>query len=384
MPDTRLFIFSTILITIGVLMSYSLGVYPALLHGYDSTHFLQRQFISAIIGIAIMWMLSQVDMIKNFRKIGIIVIILSSFALLAIEFLPNKFAPIIGGARRWIRVFGFSLSPIEFFKLAFVFWLSLILPVKFKNLNKNSEFLILLPNILIFATFFIYIAFLQNDLGQGVLLGIIFCLLLYFAGGKFRTIAILALIGATVGLVAILLRHHRIHRIQLWWSQVQNVFLSIFPQSIADKLKIDKIAESYQVQNAINAMKNGGFFGQGIGDGSVKLGFLSDVHTDMVLAGITEEAGFLGLTICFALFFAVIHSILRIAARTQKSEHFLFCVGVCTMISGAFFINALGIINIIPLKGIAVPFLTYGGSSLLANCISLGIVLSLSKTARLR
>ena len=112
----------------------------------------------------------------------------------------------------------------------------------------------------------------------------------------------------------------------------------------------------------------------------VKLGFLSEVHTDMVLAGVAEEFGFLGIIVVLGLFlFGVIYPILKIANRVQNQMYSLYCIGVACLLSFAFFINALGVTGVIPIKGIAVPFLSYGGSSLVCVGLALGIVLAISK-----
>ena len=140
------------------------------------------------------------------------------------------------------------------------------------------------------------------------------------------------------------------------------------------------LPEPYQIYHATNAMSNGGFFGSGLAEGSIKLGFLSDVHTDIILAGITEELGFLGLFGIIVLFAYILLLLFRIANRTQNKMHYLFCIGVGLLIGFSLIINAFGISGITPVKGIAVPFLSYGGSSLIANCIAIGLVLSISKS----
>ena len=122
----------------------------------------------------------------------------------------------------------------------------------------------------------------------------------------------------------------------------------------------------------------------GLGNGTFKLGFLSEVHTDFVLAGIAEEIGFVGILGITALFLFMVFRILRISARSENKSYHLFTLGIGTMITLAFIINAYGITSISPIKGIAVPFLSYGGSSILALCIGIGMVLMISKKANLR
>jgi len=113
------------------------------------------------------------------------------------------------------------------------------------------------------------------------------------------------------------------------------------------------------------------------------LGHLSDVHTDFVLAGITEESGLIGFLVIFFFMIALIFRIFRVANRSVNHMQHFFCVGFGIMIAAQFSINTLGITGVIPLKGIAVPFLSYGGSSMLALCIGIGLTLMISKKAQL-
>jgi cell division protein FtsW len=142
---------------------------------------------------------------------------------------------------------------------------------------------------------------------------------------------------------------------------------------------VDEFPEPYQVSHSLNAISNGGWFGVGLSEGGLKLGFLSEVHTDFVLAGITEEIGMVGLFCIVLLLFLVVWRLMRISRRIENQIYHLFSLGIALMISISFLINSYGISGMIPIKGIAVPFLSYGGSSILALGIAVGMVLSISK-----
>ena len=387
MSETKLFIYSTMLITVGVLMSYSLSTYPTILYHYDALHFFSREFGTAVIGVLLMWVLSYVDMDKVFSPIGIFFAAFFGLMMLVIAFLPENIAPSIGGAKRWIKIplFPLALAPVEFFKIGFIWLLAWSFARKYDSGSKRdilNELCNLLPHLFVFVICFILIAFMQNDLGQAVLLALIMATLILLSGGSFRIICMALFLGVCIAIVSIIYRPHRLNRIKSWWSGIQDLILSAIPDKLANYLRMDNIPEPYQVLNATHAIQNGGFSGQGIGNGVVKLGFLSDVHTDMVLAGLTEETGLVGLGLCMFVFFLVLLRIFKIANRMERGAHFLFCMGVGVMLGFSLIINALGVSGIIPLKGIAVPFLTYGGSSLLANCIAIGLVLALSKKTK--
>ncbi|WP_104697478.1 MULTISPECIES: FtsW/RodA/SpoVE family cell cycle protein [unclassified Helicobacter] len=389
MADTKLFIYTTILITVGTIMSYSLSTYPTILYHYSPMHFFSREFVIALIGIFLMWGISYFDMDKVLGKIGIIFLAIFSTLIVFFIFLPESIAPTISGARRWIKLpfFPIAIAPIEFFKIGFIWFLSWSLTRKYQSKTSVSmrfleEFSKILPYGFLLALVFVFVAIFQNDLGQTVLLGIVMAGMILLSGGSFRVISSMTLLAIIGIAMSVVYKPHRLNRIKTWWSGVQDPILAILPKNVANFIKTENLPEPYQILNATQAIQNGGITGQGIGQGTIKLGFLSDVHTDMVLAGIAEEAGLIGLGFCFLLFFVIVFRIFKIANRMEQMPHFLFCMGTGLMISFSLLINAWGIASIIPLKGIAVPFLTYGGSSLLANCIAIGLVLALSKKAK--
>ncbi|PAF41188.1 putative peptidoglycan glycosyltransferase FtsW [Helicobacter sp. 11S03491-1] len=386
MADKRLFFYTTILIAIGVIMSYSLSAYIIIIYNYGEFHFLARQLFSAIMGILLMWMFSQIDPEKGFKKIGWTLFLVALAMMMVMPFLPDSIASSAGGAKRWIRLPGFSIAPSELFKLGFVFFLAWSFSRKFTFGNKHTikeEFLIILPYLGVFLVVVFLIAVMQNDLGQVVLLAITLGLMLIFAGGSLQLLGILFLGVIGLGTLTIITSSHRILRVKLWWANAQDSILALLPDKIANYIRVENLPEPYQIHHATNAIYNGGFFGQGLGEGLIKLGFLSEVHTDMVLAGITEELGFIGLGICIALFSAMIYRIFKIANRLKNQSYSLFCIGVALLIGFSFIINSFGVSGITPIKGIAVPFLSYGGSSLIANCIAIGLVLSLSRQAKI-
>jgi cell division protein FtsW len=159
----------------------------------------------------------------------------------------------------------------------------------------------------------------------------------------------------------------------------QNTVLGVFPEAIAKHLRVEAFDEPYQIGHSLNAIHNGGLFGTGLGNGTFKLGFLSEVHTDFVLAGIAEETGFVGLTVVTLIFVWLLQRIFRIANRTEEGVYYLFSMGVGLLLAFAFLINAYGISGLTPIKGISVPLLSYGGSSMLAASIGIGMVLMISK-----
>ncbi|QKF72518.1 cell division protein, FtsW/RodA/SpoVE family [Aliarcobacter faecis] len=383
--DYSLFILVSILVIMSMIFSYSLTVYTVEFFGYEKYHFFLRQFVVGVASIFIMWYLSKKDPSKILGKIGMFCFVFFFTLMVVMPVLPGFLVTESGGANRWIRLPGFSLSPVEFFKIGFVYFISWSFNRKVLNQPKKGligDTIILAPYFLFFMIVVFIIAFLQKDLGQVVLLGAILVVLIIFANRSFKIF--LALGGlAVIGVVGLIIAApHRIKRIHSWWSMVQDGILSVLPSSFETYLRIDDLPEPYQVSYSLKAINNGGFFGQGIGLGDVKLGFLSEVHTDFVLAGITEELGLLGLAFISFIILMIIWRIFKISRRVENNIYHLFTVSVALMIIVAFIINSYGISGMIPIKGIAVPFLSYGGSSMLAMSIAIGLVLSISRTMK--
>ncbi len=386
MVDRPLFVISASLITIGIIFSYSLSSFAILYYDYGEFHFILRQLIAGILGIMLMWGISRCNPDHFILWFGFSLFFGGIFLMLVMHFLPESLATSAGGAKRWIRLPFFSLAPVEFFKIGFVIFLAWSFARKFSLLEQKSlkeEFITFLPYVAVFLVAVYLIAILQNDLGQIVLLGATLALMMIFAGSSFKLFLYLLSGAFALFIVVIITSTHRIMRIKAWWAGTQDLILSLFPQSIANSLRVENLPEPYQIQHSLNAIANGGILGEGLGNGLIKLGFLSEVHTDVILAGIAEEVGFIGLFCISLLFLALIFRILKIANRCENTMYYLFCSGVAVILGFSFLINAFGISGLIPIKGIAVPFLSYGGSSILATSIMIGMVLSISKKAKI-
>ncbi len=386
MADRKLFLLVSILILISIILTYSLSAYTTLLFGVNEFHFAIRQALFGFMGVIIIWSLAQLNPDDWLAPIGFMLFIGSAILMIAMPFLPEFLVSAVGGAKRWIKLFGFSLAPVEFFKVGFVYFLAWSFSRKLGHhdgMGIGAEFKRFIPYALVFVGAMFMIAFVQNDLGQVVVLGMTLLFMLMFAGSSFRFFLSLLFISLTFFIFFIFAAEHRITRIKSWWALAQNSVLELFPASIAEKLRVPTEIEPYQIGHSINAIHNGGMFGTGLGAGTFKLGFLSEVHTDFVLAGLAEEFGFIGVLLVVFLFMWILQRIFKIANRSKDTSIYLFSLGIGLLLSFAFIVNAYGISGITPIKGISVPFLSYGGSAMIAACIAIGMVLMASKKADL-
>ncbi|EJP74294.1 MULTISPECIES: FtsW/RodA/SpoVE family cell cycle protein [Campylobacter] len=383
--DKIIFYLCVTLITISIIFSLSLPVFTVLFFNYEEYHFFIRQFAVGCIGVFLMWWLSRLNPDKALVWIGFGLFGLCIIAMGLMHALPASMVTDAGGARRWIRLPGFSLAPVEFFKIGFVYFLAWSFTRKIDDSKKSlkDELKLLLPYICVFLIVVYLIAVLQNDLGQVIVLALTFVTMALFAGASAKIFSIGILGAAFIMTIAIVSSEHRILRIKSWWGTIQGMVLSLLPDSVADVLRVADAPEPYQISHSLNAIKHGEFFGEGLGAGIFKLGFLSEVHTDFVLAGIAEEIGVFGILCIVAILLTLLYRIFRISARSENKVYHLFSLGVGLIISFSFLMNSYGITSITPIKGIAVPFLSYGGSSILAICIGIGMVLMVSKRANL-
>ena len=385
--DRKLFTYVVILMTASIVLVYSMSEFVVLLDGVKDLHFFLRQLAYVFVAVFIMWWLATRNPDSWIKPLGFTLFLGSALVMVAMPFLPDSLVHAVGGAKRWIRIFGFSLAPVEFFKIGFIWFLAWSFSRKIEHKpgsQLKDEAIAFLPYAVMFLGVMFMIAFIQNDLGQVMVLGMSMIVMLTFAGSSMRFFFTMFMGIIAAGILFIMAKDHRIERVKSWWAIAQDSVLSIFPAEIAQKLRVPIDVVPYQIGHSLNAIHHGGIFGTGLADGGFKLGFLSDVHTDFILAGATEEFGFIGLFFIVMLFMLIILRIFKIANRTPNKTLSLFSLGVALVLAFSFLLNSYGISGITPIKGIAVPFLSYGGSSLLASAIGVGMVLMISKKADLK
>ncbi len=387
MADRQLFILTVLLIGISIIFSYSLSSYIVVFLDYSDFHFVIRQSAFGLLSILIMWSLSQLDPDVWLKRLGLTLFAGSLLLMLAMPFMPSNIVSEVGGAKRWIKVAGFSLAPVEFFKVGFVYFLAWSFSRKLGHhggMGLKQEFLRLAPYLVFFVFVMGLIAVTQKDLGQVVVLSMALLLMLIFAGSSGKVFITLMGSALVFFLIFIFTEEHRIARIKSWWSLAQTQLEPFLPSWLLSKLHVESFSEPYQISHSLNAINNGGLFGSGLANGTFKLGFLSEVHTDFVLAGIAEEFGFLGVLLVTLVFLAILQRIFRIANRSEDEKSYLFSIGIGLVTAFTFLINAFGISGITPIKGISVPFLSYGGSAMIAAAIGIGMVLMASRKVKLK
>lgn len=350
-------LFSTILIlvAIGVVMVFSASSYSAFFNpNYkDSMYFLKKQGVSAIIGVTAMFFMIKIDYhkLKKYTKIIMLITIILLGAVYAF--------PEINGARRWIPIPKFNLQPSEMAKYVIVFYMAK--SIEFKGEKIKSFVYGILPYLLVSGLYAIIILFEPNLSIATVIM--LVTLILLFVGGA-RWIHFIELIGmvGVLGVVGILLEPFRVKRVLNFLDPWQ-----------------DPKGTGYQLIQSLLALGSGGITGVTLGKSRQKCYYIPEPHNDFIFAIIGEELGLIGCTIVIILFLVLIWRGIRTAMRAKDTYGTLLAVGITSVIAIQAIINIAVVTGSMPVTGVPLPFISYGGSSLLFNLLAMGILLNISR-----
>lgn len=286
---------------------------------------------------------------------------IASLILVITVFVPY-FGKSAGGARRWISLFGFTFEPSELLKLAFIIYVAAAIEKREKVMKAFMNGIA--PFFFIFVIAAI-VMILQPDLGSILMILFVLCIML-FAGGVnlYHAFAVGILLIPSAYLI-IMKASYRSKRIQAFldpWAYSQGI--------------------SYQIVQSFIAFGSGGLFGKGLGKGTQKLFYLPESHTDFIFAIVGEEAGLLGATGVLLVFGFIIWKGIDIALKLDETFDKMLAVGITSWIGLQAFINMSVVTGLLPTKGLTLPFISYGGSSLLVNMMAVGILLNLAKQVR--
>lgn len=354
--DHTLIVLTLALSLAGLVMVFSASAVVASNRFQDASYFLKRQLAWLALGLALMHITSRIDY-ALWKKLAIPLLGVTG-GLLALVLIPS-IGVLAKGARRWLRVGPILLQPTEIAKVVTVIYLAAYLAAKEDRLLSFQRG-VLPPLILVGAMCGLIL--LQPDLGSVVVIGLVMFSLLFLAGAKLSHLVGLVLCGLPVVLGLILSSSYRRQRLM--------TFLAPWK---------DASDAGFQVTQSFLAFGSGGPFGVGLGEGKQKLFFLPEAHTDFVLALVGEELGFLGTAALMMLFLAFVIRGFSIAARARMPFGYFLGMGITLLIATQTLINAGVVTGLLPTKGLTLPFVSYGGSSLVISLIGVGILLSISR-----
>ncbi len=348
-----------VLLIFGLVMVMSSSMYYAGQKYGNAYYFLIRQAIWMAIGLLGMLWIMQKDY-QSLRRNSKLLLFIAACLLICV-FIPH-IGKVKNGAARWIGFSSIQFQPSEFAKIVLLIYMADVLSRKPEKqiTNFKTGFL---PIICVMVTISALVV-KEPDLGTAVLLVMLGWMLCLVAG--MRKVHLFSIIPLTipVAIYEIIKHNHQLVRILVFLHPEQN-----------------QLGDGYQIRESLIAIGSGGLWGRGLGQGLQKFGFLPDGHTDFIFSNLNEEMGFVGATILLLLFVFLIWQGVRVAVRSTDLFATLLATGITAMIACQVAINTGMTLSLLPTKGMPLPFISYGGSSLVFTLFAMGILLNVAQYA---
>jgi len=352
--DIKLLFAVLLLVGAGVVMVYSASSALALKRYGSDTYFLKRQGVFAFLGVVCLVVCSHIPF-RLYQALAYPILTITLASLAATQI--NGLGIVAGGSRRWLDVRFFSFQPSELARLALVIFLAYSLNKKQDLVRRFSVGFV--PHMLVLLLF-TALLLLQPDFGAVVILGVLTWMMLFVGGVPLRHLLISLLPLLPVGWWLLMGAEYRVKRLLSFLDPWQ------YPNG-----------EGYQAVHSLMAFGSGGILGAGIGRGYQKLFYLPESHTDFIFSVIGEELGLLGITIILVLYGIILWRGMVIARQSQNNFGTLMAIGLTAAIGLQVCINMGVALGLLPTKGLTLPFLSYGGTSLLLNMAAVGILMNI-------
>lgn len=342
------------LVGIGIVMVYSASSALALKKFGSDFYFLKKQAIFALFGILILVVCKHVPY-TLYRRLTYPLLLLSIVFLVAVH-IPG-FTYTAWGSSRWLRIGSFSFQPSEFARFALIIYLAYSLN---KKITDIKDFYIgFLPHVIVLSVFALLI-FIQPDFGSIIILGMITWLMMFIGGVRLLHLITAFVLILPLAYLFLTSAEYRVNRLMTFLNPWQ------YPTG-----------DGYQMIHSFMAFGSGGIWGAGIGKGYQKLFYLPEPHTDFIFSVIGEELGLIGVFIILGLYFMILWRGIRIARNAEDLFGTFLAMGFTSVITLQACINMGVALGLLPTKGLTLPFLSYGGTSLLINMACIGILLNI-------
>lgn len=353
--DYSLLFIILFLVGFGLIMVYSTSSYTSSLDYGDAAFFFKRQAAFAVLGIVTMLLVSKVDyhFLKQLTVLAFIGIGIMTLAVLIVGSAG-------GGSTRWLEIGPLRFQPSELAKMAIIMYVAYATTSQVWKLNDWKVLVkIMIPPVIL--TGFIAI----ENLSTAIICGVIIVAILFVASPKYSHFIIVGVIGCIGGALFILTAGYRSDRIDAW-------------------LNLETHPKGYQTLQALYAIGSGGLWGKGLGQSIQKMDFIPEAHNDMIFSVICEELGIVGGVSLILLFIILIWRLMVIVMNASDLYGALLVVGVLTHVAVQVLINIAVVTNTMPNTGIPLPFISYGGTSLVFLLVEMGIVLSVARQIKIR
>jgi cell division protein FtsW len=352
--DFKLFFPMLVLVGIGIVMVYSASSAISIKKYGNDLHYLIRQSMIAVLGLIAMLIFRKIPY-EYYRKYAYLFLVVAIGLLVAVKFTGLGIK--VNGAKRWMMIAGFRFQPSEFARIAMVIFMSYSLTKKQDHIR--SFFIGFVPHVFFLGLFAGLIA-LQPDFGSVVILAAITWVMMFVAGVR---------VAYLVGSVGALLPFAYIYMMSATY-RTERWLAFLHPWEHASD-------QAYQIVHSLMAFGTGGVWGAGVGKGLQKLFYLPEPHTDFIFSVIGEELGLVGVLCVLLLYVLILWSGLSIAKNTYDIFGSYLAMGITAAIGLQVCINLGVSLGLVPTKGLPLPFLSYGGTSLLVSMISIGILMNI-------
>ena len=355
--DKVLFLATLLLVSASVVMVYSASAVLGMQRFNQPYFFLIRQGMWAALGLAAMSLAMRFDY-RNYREPFFIWM---SLGVVTLALVAVLFSRPINGSSRWFGFGGIGVQPSEFAKLSAIFFIAGILERRMDRIDEVQYALV--PIGLVVATL-VGLILAEPDLGTAITLLVIASAMVFAAGLSYRYVAGVILCGLPVVYLVLMSASYRRRRLMAFW-----------------KPSNDPLGDGFQIIQSLIAVGTGGIFGRGFMAGVQKLFYLPEPHTDFIFAVIGEEFGLVGATIIVACFLVISWRGLRVAIHAPDRFGTFLAVGLTAMMVVQAFVNISVVLGLMPTKGIPLPLVSAGGSSLVMSLLGMGILLNVSQHA---
>jgi len=365
--DSLLLLILMLIIVFGLVVLYSVSSYDGSVTYGDSAYYFKKQLVATIFGLVLMLVVAFLPY-HLWERLSLIIYGIA--ALLVLMIIP--FGTRVNGAKRWIYIGGISIQPAEIAKLALIILLAQLIVKLGPTINRLKGIgVAFLPAVPMFGMIY----FITGNLSSAIIIAGIAFVMCFVASADYKKfiIAILA-----VGVIAALY--------VLYVSKTADGGMGFRSERVLAWLDPEAYAsgKGYQTLQALYAIGSGGFMGKGIGESMQKLGYIPEAQNDMIFAIICEEIGFIGAVCIIVMFLLLIWRFVIIATNAPDLYGALLVVGVMCHIAIQVILNIAVVTNTIPNTGISLPFISYGGSSVVILLIEIGLVLSVQRSIKYR
>ena len=344
-----------LLVCASIVMVYSASAVVAQQRFDQSYYFLNKQALWSILGVAVLAIAMRIDY-RTYRNDPFIWGVIALVGLLLVGVL---FSAPINGTRRWFNLGGLGIQPSELAKISAILFTALILERRMHRIDELQYSL--LPIFIVVGGMFGLIL-LEPDYGTAVSLLLIIGMMVFAAGLNYRYLVGAALVALPALYIVLMSADYRRRRLLAFWN----------PEA-------DPLGDGFQVLQSLIAVGTGHVFGQGLMGGVQKLFYLPEPHTDFIYAVIAEELGLIGATAVLVCFCVIAWRGARIALRAEDSFGSFVALGLTTMVAVQALVNISVVLGLMPTKGIPLPLVSAGGSSLLINLLGMGVLLNISQ-----